>query len=104
VPGQKRHRYPKSGRQAITVEDSMSMVHASAGLCTRRARELKSEVAIVCGIAKTTLPHDGIDWSAFEENYDLIRERIEDVFPALFRDFNKRIRQPGGFHLPTPPA
>jgi molybdopterin-dependent oxidoreductase alpha subunit len=93
----------KSGRQAITVEDSMSMVHASAGLIHPPSKELKSEVAIVCGIAKATLPHDGIDWSAFEENYDLIRERIEDVFPTLFRDFNKRIRQPGGFHLPTPP-
>src|SRR6202048_5207158 len=93
----------KGGRQAITVEDSMSMGHASAGLVHPPSKELKSEVAIVCGIAKTTLPHDGIDWSAFEENYDLIRERIEDVFPALFRDFNKRIRQPGGFHLPTPP-
>src|ERR1700692_196486 len=48
----------KSGRQAITVEDSMSMVHASAGLVHPPSKELKSEVAIVCGIAKTTLPHD----------------------------------------------
>jgi formate dehydrogenase major subunit len=93
----------KSGRQAITVEDSMSMVHASAGLVHPPSEQLKSEVAIVCGIAKATLTHDGIDWSAFEENYDLIRDRIEDVFPALFRDFNRRIRQPGGFHLPIPP-
>ena len=93
----------KSGRQSITVEDSMSMVHASAGLVHPPSGELKSEVAIVCGIASATLPHDGIDWSAFEENYDLIRDRIEDIFPALFRDFNRRIRQPGGFHLPIPP-
>jgi molybdopterin-dependent oxidoreductase alpha subunit len=93
----------KSGRQSITVEDSMSMVHASAGLVHPPSTELKSEVAIVCGIARATLPRDGIDWSAFEENYDLIRERIEDVFPTLFRDFNRRIRHPGGFHLPIPP-
>src|SRR5882757_6268891 len=93
----------KSGRQAITVEDSMSMVHASAGLVHPPSEHLKSEVAIVCGIARATLNDDGIDWLSFEENYDLIRERIEDVFPALFRDFNRRIRQPGGFHLPTPP-
>src|SRR5258707_13605389 len=64
---------------------------------------MKSEVAIVCCIAKATLLGDAIDWPAFEENYDLIRDRIEDVFPALFRDFNRRIRQPGGFHLPIPP-
>ncbi|MDB6091760.1 MAG: fdoG, partial [Gammaproteobacteria bacterium] len=93
----------KSGRQSITVEDSMSMVHASAGLVHPPGRDLKSEIAIVCGIARATQLDSTIDWSAFEENYDLIRDRIEDVFPALFRDFNERIRQPGGFHLPTPP-
>ena len=91
----------KSGRQAITVEDSMSMVHASAGLVHPPSEHLKSEVAIVCGIARATLREDGIDWLGFEENYDLIRDRIEDVFPVLFRDFNQRIRQPGGFHLPV---
>jgi molybdopterin-dependent oxidoreductase alpha subunit len=93
----------KSGRQSITVEDSMSMVHASAGLVHPPSEKLKSEVAIVCGIAKATLPDDTIDWSGFEQDYDLIRDRIEDVFPALFSDFNRRIRQPGGFHLPIPP-
>jgi molybdopterin-dependent oxidoreductase alpha subunit len=93
----------KSGRQAVTVEDSMSMVHASAGLIHPPSKQLKSEVAIVCGMAKATLRDDGIDWSKFEANYDVIRDRIEDVFPDLFRDFNRRIRQPGGFHLPIPP-
>jgi molybdopterin-dependent oxidoreductase alpha subunit len=92
-----------SGRQAITVEDSMSMVHASAGLVNPPSRELKSEVAIVCGIARATLSDDGIDWSKFQADYDVIRDRIEAVFPVLFADFNRRIRQPGGFHLPTPP-
>jgi formate dehydrogenase major subunit len=93
----------KAGRQSVTVEDSMSMVHASSGLLRPPSKQLKSEVAIVCGIARATLDNDGIVWSAFEEDYDLIRERIEDVFPALFGDFNRRIRQPGGFHLTTPP-
>jgi molybdopterin-dependent oxidoreductase alpha subunit len=93
-----------TGRQSITVEDSMSMVHASGGLVHPPSKQLKSEVAIVCGLAKATLLDDGIiDWSGFEENYDLIRDRIEDVFPSLFGDFNRRIRQPGGFHLTTPP-
>jgi len=93
----------RSGRQSITVEDSMSMVHASAGLVRPPSEQLKSEIAVVCGIAKATLRDDGIDWSGFQQDYDLIRDRIEDVFPALFRDFNRRIRQPGGFHLPIPP-
>jgi anaerobic selenocysteine-containing dehydrogenase len=93
----------KSGRQSVTLEDSMSMVHASAGLVQPPSKNLKSEVVIVCGIARATLPDGLIDWSAFEDNYDLIREKIEQVLPALFRDFNRRIRQPGGFHLTIPP-
>ena len=77
----------------------MSMVHASSGLVRPPSDQLKSEVAIVCGIAKATLPADGLDWSEFEGDYDVIRDRIEAVFPDLFHDFNRRIRQPGGFHL-----
>jgi molybdopterin-dependent oxidoreductase alpha subunit len=91
------------GRQSITVEDSMSMVHASSGLVAPASEHLKSEVAIVCGMAKATLLDDGIDWDLFVGNYDLIRDKIEAVFPELFADFNTRIRKPGGFHLTTPP-
>ena len=91
-----------AGRQSITVEDSMSMVHASTGLVEPPRGRLKSEVAIVCGMARATLPAGEIHWSRYEEDYDLIRDRIEDVFPDLFRDFNRRIRQPGGFHLTNP--
>jgi molybdopterin-dependent oxidoreductase alpha subunit len=87
-----------TGRQSITVEDSMSMVHASSGLISPPSPNLKSEVSIVCGMARATLLGD-IDWDAFEANYDLIREKIEAVFPKLFADFNARIRVPGGFHL-----
>jgi anaerobic selenocysteine-containing dehydrogenase len=93
----------RGGRQSVTVEDSMSMVHASSGLVEPPSEQLKSEVAIVCGIAKATLPASGIDWDYFVDDYDRIRDKIEAVFPRLFSDFNKRIRQPGGFHLTIPP-
>ena len=43
------------GRQSVTVEDSMSMVHASSGLVAPPSEHLRSEVAIVCGMAKATL-------------------------------------------------
>ncbi|MGB8898563.1 MAG: FdhF/YdeP family oxidoreductase [Methylocella sp.] len=92
-----------SGRQPITVEDSMSMVHASSGLVEPPSEHLKSEVAIVCGMAKATLPNCGIDWDFFVADYNRIRDKIEEVFPDLFADFNKRVRQPGGFHLTNPP-
>jgi molybdopterin-dependent oxidoreductase alpha subunit len=88
-----------TGRQSITVEDSMCMVHASGGLVTPASPHLKSEVAIICGMARATIPQSGIDWDALEGNYDLIRDKIEAVYPQLFKDFNARIRQPGGFHL-----
>jgi molybdopterin-dependent oxidoreductase alpha subunit len=88
-----------TGRQSVTVEDSMSMVHASSGLVEPPSPDLKSEVSIVCGMARATLPKSGIDWDAFEANYDLIRDKIEAVFPRLFADFNARIRVAGGFHL-----
>jgi len=93
----------RGGRQSITVEDSMSMVHASTGLVEPPNGQLKSEVAIVCGMARAALLNSGIEWSAFEDDYNLIRDKIEAVFPDLFRDFNQRIRQPGGFHLDIPP-
>src|SRR6266481_825956 len=92
-----------SGRQSITVEDSMSMVHASSGLVTPPSEHLKSEVAIVCGMAKATLPDCGIDWDLYVADYNRIRDKIEEVFPQLFADFNERIRRPGGFHLTNPP-
>jgi len=92
-----------SGRQSVTVEDSMSMVHASSGLVTPPSERLKSEVAIVCGMAKATLPDCGIDWDFYAADYNRIRDKIEAVFPDLFADFNQRIRRPGGFHLTTPP-
>ena len=92
-----------SGPQSITVEDSMSMVHASAGRNRPASEHLLSEPAIVAGIARATLGHlTVVDWNEMVGNYDLIRDAIENVFP-IFQDYNARVRIPGGFHL-VPPA
>ncbi len=91
--------FQKSGPQSVTVEDSMSMVHASGGLLAPGSEQLKSEVAIVCGMARATLTDTTVDWQSFEDDYDLIRDKIEQVFPDLFKDFNSKIRKPGGFRL-----
>jgi formate dehydrogenase major subunit len=93
--------YQSSGPQSVTVEDSMSMVHASGGLHEPASEHLRSEIAIVCGMARATLLTTRIDWQAFEDDYDLIRDRIEAVFTNLFKDYNTRIRRPGGFRLPN---
>jgi molybdopterin-dependent oxidoreductase alpha subunit len=88
-----------AGQQSITVEDSMSVVHASRGFLKPPSEKLRSEPSVVAGIAKATLRDKyGIDWEAMTADYGLIRERIEIVFPD-FHDFNARIREPGGFRL-----
>jgi molybdopterin-dependent oxidoreductase alpha subunit len=92
-----------SGPQSITVEDSMSMVHASAGRNRPASEHLLSEPAIVAGIARATLGNRTVvEWNEMIGNYDLIRDAIENVLPA-FQDYNARVRIPGGFHL-VPPA
>ncbi len=92
-----------TGVQSITVEDSMTMVHASAGKLPPASEHLRSEPAIVAGMAKATLPGSKVDWAGLVADYDLIRNDIEAVFPD-FKDYNERIRVPGGFRLPLPPT
>ncbi len=92
------------GAQSITVEDSMSMVHASTGRLPPPSDQVRSEPAIVAGIAKAVLAgRYGIDWDGMVADYDRIRDGIEGVLPG-FERFNQRIRQPGGFRLPLGPA
>ena len=90
-----------SGAQSVTVEDSMSMVHASEGGLTPASEHLRSEPWIVAQIAKATLPNTRVDWDALVGDYDRIRDKIEVVYPA-FKDYNERIRHPGGFRLYIP--
>ncbi|WP_180899146.1 FdhF/YdeP family oxidoreductase [Martelella soudanensis] len=91
-----------SGPQSVTVEDSMSMVHASRGFLDPPGPLVRSEPAILAGIAQATLgDRYGIDWAGLIGNYDRIRDKIEVVFPD-FRDFNRRVRVHGGFRLDVP--
>ena len=107
------------GEQFVTVEDSMGVINSSRGRLAPAAAQLRSEVAIVCGIARAVLGvgrvsdplsraeggkgrvGDRPDWEAFAGNYDLIRDRIARVVPG-FEDYNRRIRE-GVFHLPNAP-
>lgn len=89
-----------SGSQSVTVEDSMSMVHASRGVNAPASPELQSECAIVAGIAEHALPGTTIAWRDLVADYDAIRELIGRSI-AGFEDFNARLQTPGGFHLPN---
>ena len=89
--------------QRVTVEDSMSMVHASVGTLPPASPHLRSEVAIVAGLAHRVFgDDDAVDWRGLASNYDAIRDHIEAVVPG-FTSFNARIDLDGGFVLPHPP-
>jgi molybdopterin-dependent oxidoreductase alpha subunit len=99
--GRTEHDIQAEGAQMITVEDSMSMVHSSRGKLPPVSEFLRSEPAIIAGMAAATLPHSKVPWTELIADYDRIREKIEAVFPE-FENFNERIRVPGGFRLPLP--
>ncbi len=87
-----------SGPQAVTVEDSMSMIHHSTGRFPPASEQLLSEPAIVAGLAQATLPAGFVDWEELVADYDRIRDRIAAVIPG-FENFNERLKTPGGFYL-----
>lgn len=91
------------GPQFVSVEDSMSAVHASRGPLEPASPHLRSEVAIVCGIAQATLGADSpVDWAGFTADYGRVREHISRVVPGC-TDYSAKVDRPGGFVLPHPP-
>jgi molybdopterin-dependent oxidoreductase alpha subunit len=89
--------------QRVTVEDSMSAVHASRGPSAPAGPLLRSEVDIVCGLAQATLgDRYGIDWAGFAADYDRIRDRIGRVVPGC-ADYVAKVSRPDGFTMPHGP-
>ncbi|MFC6020436.1 FdhF/YdeP family oxidoreductase [Plantactinospora solaniradicis] len=87
------------GPQFVTVEDSMSAVHASTGNLPPASPELRSEVRIVCEVASATLgDRVAVPWQDFADGYDAIRERIERVVPGC-QDYRAGVARPGGYVL-----
>src|ERR1051325_1928414 len=89
------------GPQFVTMENSMGIVHSSHGSLPPASEHLLSETAIVARLARATLgERSSVEWEALARDYDLIREHISRVIPG-FEDYNRRVRQPGGFYLPN---
>ncbi|ARO27917.1 oxidoreductase alpha (molybdopterin) subunit protein (plasmid) [Rhizobium sp. TAL182] len=114
MPGQASFILPCLGRtemdlnaagnsQLVSVEDSMSMVHGSAGINRPASPHLLSEVAIIAGIAQATVGSSVADWAELADDYDRIRDHIEATIPG-FENYNARLRKPRGFHLRNPAA
>ncbi len=88
-----------TGNQTITSEDSFSMINGSIGDRPPVSDMVKSELAIVTGIAKAAVEaRQGLKWDEWTGDYGLVRELIEKTYPEDFRDFNARMYQPGGFY------
>ena len=88
--------------QSVSCENSMGVVQLSRGVLDPASPDLLGEVEIIARLGEsmdgTTSP---VPWRWLAEDYDRIRNLIERVIPG-FENFNKRVRQPGGFYLPNP--
>ena len=88
-----------SGPQQVSMEDSFSQIYGSLGKRTPASAELKSELAIVCGLAKATLRANlRLRWDEWTGDYSLVRELIAQTFPDQFAEMDARINIPGGFN------
>jgi molybdopterin-dependent oxidoreductase alpha subunit len=88
--------------QWVTVEDTTGHVHRSCGSLEPAGPELRSEVSIVAGMASATVgDRSRVAWGQLGSNYPTIREAIAEVVPG-FRDFSRRIMEPGGMCLYNP--
>jgi molybdopterin-dependent oxidoreductase alpha subunit len=88
--------------QWVTVEDMLGHVHRSCGCLEPAGPELRSEPWIVAEMARTVLGDRSlVPWSQLRSDYRLIRDAIAGVVPG-FRDFNRRVSEPGGMWLPNP--
>ncbi|CAK7257326.1 MULTISPECIES: FdhF/YdeP family oxidoreductase [unclassified Shinella] len=92
-----------AGEQFVTIEDAMANVTASRGVLTPASPHVLPEVEIVCRMAMATLPDSKVPWASYIDNYDLIRDKIAEVYPEIYAGFSERIKNPKGFHLDIPP-
>ena len=82
------------------------MVHESQGGLEPASRHLRSEVAIIAGLAERVLAgRTGtaqVDWRGLAGDYRRIRTHIEHVVPG-FDAYEEKLGMPGGFVLPHGP-
>jgi molybdopterin-dependent oxidoreductase alpha subunit len=89
--------------QFVSCENSMGVVQSSKGILKPVSNDLRSENRIICEIAKATLGRrTKVDWDRFATSYDAVRDLVARFIPG-FEDYNKKVRQPGGFYLPNGP-
>ena len=92
-----------AGEQFVSCENSMGVVQMSKGVLEPKSEHLRSEVAIICGLAAAVLgDRTTVDWNAMSNDYDNVRDAIAACVKG-FERYNERVREPAGFYLPNGP-
>lgn len=90
-----------TGPQAVSMESSVAHFHGSKGHVKPASPHLRSEPAIVAGIARATLGGGGsVPWEDWTGDYGLVRKAIEETFPATFGGYSEKMFEPGGVTRP----
>src|SRR5690606_25232059 len=92
-----------AGEPFVTSEDPMSNGTPPRGVLEPASPDLLPEVEIVCRMARATLPDSVVPWEDYVHDYDRIRAKIAEVYPAIYAGFVEKARDPNGFHLDIPP-
>ncbi|OLU13684.1 formate dehydrogenase [Pseudomonas sp. PA1(2017)] len=115
LPGEQAWLLPCLGRieidrqdgveQSHSVEDSTGYIRGWRGRSEPASEHLRSEPAIIAGLARATLPDEvDIDWEAWRRDYGRIRKAITAIYPEIFHDFEQRMWQVDGFRRPVAAA
>ncbi len=90
-----------SGPQTVTIESSLAHFHGSQGRVTPAGENIRSEPAIIAGLAEATLePNSATPWAAWTGDYRQVRSEIEAVWPATFKGLENDMLKPGGLVRP----
>lgn len=97
--GRTEEDFQASGPQTVTMEDTFSCIHGSIARRKPASEQLRSELAIVAGLAKASMPpNPKVKWDDWVDDYGLVRDLIAETYPDEFHDFNERMFTPGGFY------
>ena len=90
-----------TGPQAVSMESSLAHFHGSKGQVKPAGPDIRSEPAIIAGIAKATLTHNPkVPWDEWVGDYSKVRARIEQTWPATLKGLNEKMFDPGGLRRP----
>ena len=89
--------------QTLSMEDTSGCIHANRGIRAPASPFLISEPRLICELAQATLdPNPKVPWERWAADYSMIRDAIAETYPEIFHDYNRRMKEPGGFQRPLP--